>query len=1267
MKKIALTCLLAAFGLMASAQQSVTKPEAKLYSSDTGTTLQAISDNGLWATATGTSSDDATVMQGAMLMNVTTGETKSLVAGLNTDTIYSYAAYDVSNDGQTVVGQFNGKPAFYNVSTGKWTYLPVGSDNSGGEAVSVTADGHYAVGVMGYSANEYWEAVAMWDLSTGQLMDVTGIPTKDMAHENKKQNRFTAISADGSKVLGIMSFSYLPNGDDLGGCFAYVYDVASHSYTPIGFTETTSGRWTAQADGLFFISEATMSNNGKWVTGGAYMVKEQSGSEFPSEYEVPYLYNTETGEITVYDDDESTDRYGFGVTNDGSVLGATPASNPYRDFGVRSGKYWVDFRETLQQKWDYDLYKQLGIDNSGTPSGVTDDGLTIVSLVGDDESYIIKLPETFASVAAQTNLLSSYTVSPANNSYISKVNTVTLTFNRNVRVVGDASDVTLTNFITGETTATAVGFKADGQTVTITFRRGTLESGYLYDLVIPAKSICIDGDATRYNDEIKITYTGRAEKPIEVTNASPKDGATVGMLNLSTNPITLTLDTEAALTSTSARAYLYQGDSKDAFAQLLVSISGKTLSIYPATTQYLYKDVNYRVVLPAGVVTDITGNSNTANEAYTLNYIGAYEREISYDDNVLFEDDFSNGVTNFLVLDNDKLTPNSASQAIGFTSNQYGWAPVRSTSSSSNLAAASTSMYTPAGKSDDWMVIPLLNIPDQLCNLSFKSQSYLNSATDHLKVYVWETSNFYNALTSEIVEKMRSEGTLVYDEVQSPGSDENALEDDWRENTVSLKDYAGKNIYIAFLNDNEDQSAVFVDDVKVTHDLPFYAAITSDATVVGKTSAVVSGAIEIRDEEKTFSTVQITLLDADNQTVDAINESGLSLKKGDTYKFSFSKPLPLIVGERNSFTVNFKLDDDENTLQSSISSLAFEPTKRVVLEEFTGTECTNCPQGIVAVEKLAEYYGDLFIPLALHCYTGDPFSTGVTSYAAFLNLTAAPSGIIQRNGTISYPMYNDGTTFSLTAPEGATPCWLDYVEEEMNSAATAEVSATASLNNAATQYTVPVSVKYALNASGLNLKVFAVVLENGLTSYQKNGFASYTDETLGEWCNNGKYATSVVSPYVFNHVVRGYEGETFTGTPDLLPTEVKAGESYTAELKFNVPSAVSKPWNTDIVVMLFDGNTNKLINAYKTPVSVPEGIGDTFADASSAITVSVSGNAIDVNSPSKAQATVYSADGRRLASSQGSGTFSIELPTYHGVAIVRVVSGQTVITKKVVL
>jgi len=46
---------------------------------------------------------------------------------------------------------------------------------------------------------------------------------------------------------------------------------------------------------------------------------------------------------------------------------------------------------------------------------------------------------------------------------------------------------------------------------------------------------------------------------------------------------------------------------------------------------------------------------------------------------------------------------------------------------------------------------------------------------------------------------------------------------------------------------------------------------------------------------------------------------------------------------------------------------------------------------------------------------------------------------------------------------------------------------------------------------------------------------------------------------------------------------------------------------------------------------------------------------------------VYSADGCRLASAEGSGDFRIEIPGYRGVAVVRVTSGETTVIKKVAL
>ena len=42
-------------------------------------------------------------------------------------------------------------------------------------------------------------------------------------------------------------------------------------------------------------------------------------------------------------------------------------------------------------------------------------------------------------------------------------------------------------------------------------------------------------------------------------------------------------------------------------------------------------------------------------------------------------------------------------------------------------------------------------------------------------MYVWASNEMYNMLDKATVEKIRTEGKLVYNELQSPGKNENVL------------------------------------------------------------------------------------------------------------------------------------------------------------------------------------------------------------------------------------------------------------------------------------------------------------------------------------------------------------------------------------------------------------------------------------------------------------------------------------------------------------
>ena len=1255
------------------AQQQATSPALKKFQYDDRAIMTNMSDNGKWATFTASDAENPQLHLGARLVDVNTGTATVLIEGLNADTIKTHSASDVTNDGNIVVGQLNEKPAYYTTATKKWTFLTTGYDNAATGGIScVTPDGHYAVGTsypdLKTESIAAAEAPVMWDLTTGKVVPTNNLPKLDMAHVDSHQNRFVGISADGKKILGCMSYSFLPSWNDEGGCFYYVYDVEKQNYTVIGFTENDTKKWTPQVENLLFVSEARLNNKGNYVSGLAYLT---------SEHAVPFLYDVEKNSIKLYDDAESYDYASWVTDNEGNVFAAGPDANPYRNCVIRTGNYWVDIAQIVKQKYNIDIAAKTGYDNSGTPVSVSDDGLTLGLFLGDVDSYILKFTEPIHTTAANTNLLSTYTTTPADGADISKLSKLTVTFTRNVQVVGKSNAVTLRDVVEG-TSVKSFGFSVDAKdpkSVNITFRKGDLTNeGMPYELTIPAKTICIAGDTKRYNDEITLTYNARANVPMQVVSSSPKENGAIGKVDMSTSPVTLTFDADIMPTTTSSRAKLYQDGIDKPVCEMMMAVQGRKLYVYPTTVQYLYKDVNYTITVPQGVVTDVTGNAATANQEFSLHLQGAYERELSYDSNILFSENFDNGMGQMMLYDGDTNIPSDEAKEYGFKAgDSYAWIPVRDDKNSSGFSAASNSMYYPEGTSNDWMVTPQINIMDKLCKLTFNSQCYRKGSEDSLKVIVWPSDDVYSVLSDELVERMTQEGVVVYKELQKAGKSESTLAGDWTANEIDLAQFAGKNVYIAFINQNYDQSIVFVDDIQVTHNQPFYVAFTNEDNVVAKESIEIGGKLTIGDEQETFNTLKMTLRNEKGEQIDVISAEGLNLKKGDSYDFKFNKAFPLTIGKVNNFTIDFKLNDKENSVTKSIRNLSFEPVKRVVVEEFTGQSCVNCPLGIRGMENLENYYGDLIIPMALHNYTGDELGAGSSAYSSFLGLGAAPSAIVQRSGEITYPITqytdaNNNVRYSFvpneTSKEKTT--WFTEVQKEFAKPAQAEVTATATLAKSGKSYTVPVNVKYALNADRQNLKLFAVILENGLLGYQSNGFSAISDETLGEWGQGGKYGLPTVNSYIFDYVVRGTYGETFTGTPDLFPTTIEAGKDYTTKLTIPVPAEVRKAENTEIVLMLFDGNTDRLINTYKAKLDTTNGIEGTEV-ANHAITVTAANGIISVATDLTANVQVYSTDGRLIGSANGQGIINLNAPAHKGIAIVRVNTNKGVVVKKILL
>lgn len=1196
--------LAACLAMSASAQD---KPEIfKLYNDD-GETLMinALSDNGKYATSQsmGDQNADNPHGDGGYIVELDTRKVTKITTPSGWGDIN-----DVADNG-VVVGAYDGIPAYWTPDTDTWTSLPVPSGRGGGALIAVTPDAKYAVGYCNDPVDIFFAMPVLYDLVSGVVIDTPNLPTVDLAGLDQHQNLFYGISPDGRYILGQMSQSYLMPVS----LFSYVYVTDSNTWSPIGYSYNASTqKYTCLVDNLHFIDNQHFSCDGNWVTGTAYMVYNDGQSMGGTEFFSPYRYNLSTNAVEIYGADGDQGIGGDKITADGVVLGHAPYGNPYPTAMVRSGKYFIGLDQILSQVYNTTLYAHVQDNVTGAFQAISADGLTAV-MVSYDNCYVIRMPESFESAASKIDLLATYTLSIPQGSSLSSINELKITFDRAVGIYNQASRIKLLDG-NGQEVRSASGFSVaadNDHQVVIAFRTTALNDGEEYSVVIPAGMVWISDDTAITNQEITVTYVGRSADPVALTSVSPAPASAVAQLNSYPDVVNITFDTPIAVSS-SARAWLYNDDTDEIVAPMLMSAQDNVLSVYPTSTYMLYKGSNYRVNIEAGAITDLTGNN--PNEEINITYVGAYVRTLSTDDIYIFNsacDDYEY----FMMWKGQWHQPAAIPASWNFTEDSA-WLLVRSSDETTDQALASHSMYTEPAQSDDWFITPQLYIPDSRVHLAFDAQSYLTNKQDTLRVYVYACDEVYNYIYNDQAEAIRNDGDLVLCQVLTPGASQEGLEGDWTRYTVDLADYAGKNIYIAFVNHNFDQSAIFINDVQVIRDMSFLVTMLTPKAVVDQDEVAVKGILSVGSEIADYQGVEMTLHDSEGNVVASIHDAAASLKYGDAYNFEFDTPLPLMVGEENAYSIDVKSGSDAASYTFSIKDLTFLPAQKVVLEEYSGTDCSNCPLGIVAIENLKELYPDNFVPMLLRTYGSDPLGTGLGNYTAFLGFNAAPSARINR-GPILMPTFQsaNGFTFSgkgLVDEDGQdVVLWADAVQQALDAPAEAEVTLAPTYDSNTGDITVPCQVRFALNSDSRSISLMAVVLEDGLSTRQLNGYAAFDDPLLGEWGAGGMYGSQVVRNWKIDDVVRHVvNGDAYNGEK-LAESNFVAGESYEITLASQIETDLLENLdNCKVVALLIDGGTQRVINAEVAKFEM-SGISDIVGDSKAPLYYNLQGMPID--------------------------------------------------------
>lgn len=1178
------------------------------YNSTDGGILYSVTHGNRWAIINlGTSASGGNAS--SQLFDMTTGEHFPVTYQGHTLTFHM-----ASDDGNIVVGNYGGYAISYDRATNTLRSYPNRPLWKNGQLIDCTPDGRYAVGYYeGYLGNmegsdlpnDWFYRTLFVDTYTGDTIYTPGLPDPrgGRAYQSIK---FTNITPDGRYISGAVDW-YM-NG------YGFIYDVENQrTLRNTSFMELYGGdvaknarRAITDEYTVTSCSGSTMSPSGKSI-GGSARIRFIDGTTAS----VPCVYFIDNDSLAVYAHAEDGGVGIYAMDDAGTFFGCNETGTPLRSLKILyDGKYWVTLNQICRQRYGYDFFERTGYERTGTIMGVSADGHRFIAFPDPmGESYCFDFGMSVEEACAGLDFLGSYTVTPEAGAQFSKFSSVEVKFDRPVQVLGSGQNVHLVDskgnvVANGLTSSSGLTLKTNSRnTIVANFRTRSLAAGEAYTVVIDSGAVATSVDAECVNSEICIPYTGRASVPVQLTDAAPEDGSTLTRLDNVSNYILLTFDCRVKLTD-KPFAYLerLEDGSRACEMHMVAGTAEETrqqVLLYSDYIVSLLLDRDYRVVVAPGSIVDCVGDPASANDTIAITYHGNYVRTVPTGD-VLFSDSWDNiaeSLQVWLRYDGDRNTPMSSMQAWEFDNDNQPWNfSIRESESSYDYCAASHSLYAPSGRSDDWMMTPQITIPDDgRCNVQFDAQSYYFDREDTLEVYVWPEDWVLSYLSEEWMEVARDSAQLVFRERLTPGETQEYLDNEWTHYTIDLAPWAGQAVYICFVNHNRNQSAIFVDNVVVEREVFFNLAFNFENRVVDLDALTVNGVLT---PKKAVNDIRLVLRDADGLALDSIIWQGITTSVKDrAMPFTFAKMLPLVKGSETAYSIDVTVGDHAATYNGIITDLLFLPERRVALEEMTGIDCSNCPLGIAVIERMEKNFGNHFIPISIHTYTGDPMASGLMGYSAFLGLNAAPTGRIDRTAHIAMPIVSgDDGGYAWTGTR--EKLWYDAVAERLSEPTLFDFSLRAFRpDDRNTEYVA--SVTPAVNIQNQHLALFVVVLEDSLCYYQLNAYGTVKSSALGDWGEGGIYSGvdqgGYVYPYLHKDVARAIVGDSYGGTIGLIPASLTAGETYTATLRAPFPSTVVEPSQAHVVALLIDSQTGEVVNAAAARYEEGSGLNTTMA------------------------------------------------------------------------
>ena len=289
----------------------------------------------------------------------------------------------------------------------------------------------------------------------------------------------------------------------------------------------------------------------------------------------------------------------------------------------------------------------------------------------------------------------------------------------------------------------------------------------------------------------------------------------------------------------------------------------------------------------------------------------------------------------------------------------------------------------------------------------------------------------------------------------------------------------------------------------------------------------------------------------------------VTLQPGINYNYTLDEKLAIARNQTLIYTVFVEKDDARTETQGTVTAYV----QKVVGEELTGTWCGWCPRGAVALENMRNKYPDTFIGIAVH--GGDvmqysPYQSAITAFTG----TGYPGSTTNRDASTS----GDPSSFeSHYLTQYAKPLTCGVETEGTYDPETKEVTAKG-------------KIYFATNYNNLDYRFSYIIIENninvpGNSSYnQTNYYAGGGNGAMGGY--ESKPNPVPAADMHYQEVAR-YIGGAFSGIAESIPANVEAFTEYEHTFNFTLPTSILNYDELELVMIVIDGKTNKIINADK--------------------------------------------------------------------------------------